>query len=112
CRADTDHAAIRSTCHENHYCCNQWPNFQQWTHTPSFRRRMQRRCALVAHTIRDLSAIAMLRQPPCEYDSLNMIHLLDDEGGQGMVEYLLIVSLVVLTIVGLFAVVMRFFTGT
>jgi len=39
-----------------------------------------------------------------------MIHLLDDEGGQGMVEYLLIVSLVVLTIVGLFAELMHLFS--
>jgi Flp pilus assembly pilin Flp len=39
-----------------------------------------------------------------------MIHLLDNEGGQGMVEYLLIVSLVVLTIVGLFARLMHFFS--
>jgi Flp pilus assembly pilin Flp len=39
-----------------------------------------------------------------------MIHLLDDAGGQGMVEYLLIVSLVVLTIVGLFAGLMHLFS--
>jgi hypothetical protein len=41
-----------------------------------------------------------------------MIHLLDEEGGQGMVEYLLIVSLVVLTIVGLFAGLMHLFSRT
>jgi Flp pilus assembly pilin Flp len=39
-----------------------------------------------------------------------MIHLFDDEGGQGMVEYLLIVSLVVLTIVAMFARLMHFFS--
>jgi len=39
-----------------------------------------------------------------------MIQLLDDEGGQGMVEYLLIVSLVVLTIVALFAGLMHLFS--
>jgi Flp pilus assembly pilin Flp len=39
-----------------------------------------------------------------------MIHFLDDAGGQGMVEYLLIVSLVVLTIVGLFAGLMHLFS--
>ena len=38
-----------------------------------------------------------------------MIHLPDNEGGQGMVEYLLIVSLVVLTTVGLFTGLMRHF---
>jgi Flp pilus assembly pilin Flp len=47
--------------------------------------------------------MAMLRQADCEYDFLVMIRLLGDGGGQGTVEYLLIVSLVVLTIVGLFA---------
>jgi len=36
-----------------------------------------------------------------------MVHLLEDEGGQGMVEYLLIVSLVVLTIMGMFAGLMH-----
>jgi Flp pilus assembly pilin Flp len=41
---------------------------------------------------------------------LAMIHLLDGEGGQGMVEYLLIVSLVVLTIVGLFVAVRHLFS--
>ena len=41
-----------------------------------------------------------------------MIHLLDDEGGQGMVEYLLIVSLVVLTIMALFAGLMHLFSST
>jgi len=39
-----------------------------------------------------------------------MIHLFEDEAGQGMVEYLLIVSLVVLTIVGLFARLMHLFS--
>jgi len=39
-----------------------------------------------------------------------MIPLLDEEGGQGMVEYLLIVSLVVLTIVALFAGLMHLFS--
>jgi Flp pilus assembly pilin Flp len=41
---------------------------------------------------------------------LPMIQLLDDEFGQGMVEYLLTVSLVVLTIVALFAGLMHFFS--
>jgi Flp pilus assembly pilin Flp len=36
-----------------------------------------------------------------------MVHLLEDEGGQGMVEYLLIVGLVVLTIMGMFAGLMH-----
>ena len=39
-----------------------------------------------------------------------MIRLLDDEGGQGMLEYLLIVSLVVLTIMALFAGLMHLFS--
>jgi Flp pilus assembly pilin Flp len=39
-----------------------------------------------------------------------MISPLDEEGGQGMVEYLLMVSLVVLTIVGLFAGLMHLFS--
>jgi Flp pilus assembly pilin Flp len=39
-----------------------------------------------------------------------MIHLPDNEGGQGMVEYLLIVSMVVLTIMALFAGLMHFFS--
>jgi Flp pilus assembly pilin Flp len=36
-----------------------------------------------------------------------VIPLLDEESGQGMVEYLLIVSLVVLTILGMFAGLMH-----
>jgi Flp pilus assembly pilin Flp len=36
-----------------------------------------------------------------------MVHFFDDEGGQGMVEYLLIVSLVVLTVMGVFAGLMH-----
>jgi Flp pilus assembly pilin Flp len=36
-----------------------------------------------------------------------MVHLFDDDGGQGMVEYLLIVSLVVFTIMGMFAGLMH-----
>jgi Flp pilus assembly pilin Flp len=39
--------------------------------------------------------------------TLAMINLLGDEGGQGTVEYLLIVSLVVLTIVGMVAGLMH-----
>ena len=39
-----------------------------------------------------------------------MVHRFDDEGGQGMLEYLLIVSLVILTIVGIFAGVMHLFS--
>lgn len=39
-----------------------------------------------------------------------MIRLSEDEAAQGMVEYLLIVGLVVLTIVGLFAALMRLFS--
>ena len=40
-----------------------------------------------------------------------MIPPLHEESGQGMVEYLLIVSLVVLTIVGLFAAWMHLMFG-
>jgi Flp pilus assembly pilin Flp len=47
----------------------------------------------------------------CEYDSY-MIRVLEEESGQGMVEYLLIVSLVVLTIVGLLAGLMHLFSRT
>jgi Flp pilus assembly pilin Flp len=36
-----------------------------------------------------------------------MVQPFDNEGGQGMVEYLLIVSLVVLTILGMFAGLMH-----
>ena len=39
-----------------------------------------------------------------------MIHLSDNEGGQGIVEYLLIVSLVVLTKMALFAGLMHLFS--
>ena len=39
-----------------------------------------------------------------------MIHLPDDECGQGMLEYLLIVSLVVLPIMALFAGLMHLFS--
>jgi len=39
-----------------------------------------------------------------------MIHLPDNERGQGMVEYLLIMSMVILTIMALFAVLMHFFS--
>jgi Flp pilus assembly pilin Flp len=39
-----------------------------------------------------------------------MIHAPNGEDGQGMVEYLLIVSLVVLTIVSLFAKLMHLFS--
>jgi hypothetical protein len=39
-----------------------------------------------------------------------MIHTPNGEDGQGMVEYLLIVSLVVLTIVSLFAKLMHLFS--
>ena len=39
-----------------------------------------------------------------------MIHLSNNEAGQGMVEYLLTVSLVVLTIVSLFAAMMHRFS--
>jgi Flp pilus assembly pilin Flp len=39
-----------------------------------------------------------------------MVHLFDHEGGQGMVEYLLIVSLVILTIMGIFAGLMHLFS--
>ena len=41
---------------------------------------------------------------------LAMIHMLDEDSGQGMVEYLLIVSLVVLTIMALFAGLMHLFS--
>jgi len=39
-----------------------------------------------------------------------MIHRPDNEGGQGMVEYLLTVSLVVLTIMALVAVLIHHFS--
>jgi hypothetical protein len=39
-----------------------------------------------------------------------MIHLPDNERGQGMVEYLLIMSMVILTIMALFAGLMHFFS--
>jgi len=39
-----------------------------------------------------------------------MIHLPENEGGQGMVEYLLIVSMVVLTIMGLVAALIHHFS--
>jgi len=39
-----------------------------------------------------------------------MIHLPDNESGQGMVEYLLTVSLVVLTIMALVAVLIHHFS--
>ena len=40
-----------------------------------------------------------------------MIHLSHNEGGQGMVEYLLAVSMVILAIVGLAAVLMHFLSN-
>jgi len=39
-----------------------------------------------------------------------MVRLSEDEAAQAMVEYLLIVSLVVLTIVGLFAALVQLFS--
>jgi len=39
-----------------------------------------------------------------------MIHLPDNERGQGMVEYLLIMRMVILTIMALFAGLMHFFS--
>jgi len=39
-----------------------------------------------------------------------MIHLPDNERGQAMVEYLLIMSMVILTIMALFAGLMHFFS--
>jgi len=39
-----------------------------------------------------------------------MIRLPDNERGQGMVEYLLIMSMVILTIMALFAGLMHFFS--
>jgi Tfp pilus assembly protein FimT len=39
-----------------------------------------------------------------------MIHRPDNERGQGMVEYLLIMSMVILTIMALFAGLMHFFS--
>jgi Flp pilus assembly pilin Flp len=63
--------------------------------------------ALGAYFRKEDAAVTLYREWSQYQKQPLLIHLLDDEGGQGMVEYLLIVSLVVLTIVGLFARLMH-----